>query len=473
MLPGPTVQIVDAVAPAAGATDTGTAFMVGLADRGVVTGPITTADAVTSLSDFVAKYGARQSYSMLYDSVEAFFAEGGNRVYISRFAGPAATKASAAVPAAGTKFTATAKSVGAWGNNLTVAVAAGVITVAESGTVVETSPVQADVISAQAWSTGSRYIDITPVGTGALTDTAAVALTGGADDRVNATDTQRQAALDRFAKALGPGQVLMPGDTRDQAHSMLAAHANANNRFALLDAPDTATAGTIITSAAVVRALGRDQARHCQMLSPWLTAPGVTVGTTRTVPPSAVQAGLYARSDAAGNPNRAAAGDRGISRFVTAVKTTFTDTDRSSLADAGVTVIIAGDQGAETYDDVTLVDPLVDPEWLGAANNREVMALVSDLRQVAAAHMFAQNEGGVSLSAFNGDCVGVCLRHKLRGSLFGDTPDEAFRVDTGPPINTTATAQARKLGVAVAVKLSPSNRQVVVQLTNTPLTEAL
>jgi hypothetical protein len=215
--------------------------MVGLADRGVVTGPITADLAVTSLADFTAKYGARQSYSVLYDAVEAFFAEGGNRVFISRFAGPAAVKASARRPGAGTKFTATAKSVGAWGNNLTVGVAGGVITVYENGTAVETSPVQADVTAAQAWSTGSRYIDITPVGSGALTDTAPVALTGGADDRVNATDTQRQAALDRFAKALGPGQVLMPGDTRTQAHQMLAAHANANNRFALLDAPDTAT----------------------------------------------------------------------------------------------------------------------------------------------------------------------------------------------------------------------------------------
>jgi hypothetical protein len=406
--------------------------------------------------------------------VEAFFAEGGARLFISRFAGPAATKASAPVPATATKFTATAKSVGAWGNNLTVAVAGGVITVSESGTVVETSPVQADVVSAQAWSTGSRYVDITPVGTGALTDTTAVALTGGADDRTNVTDTQRQAALDRLSKTLGPGQVLMPGDTRDQAHSMLAAHALANNRFALLDAPDTTTASTITASAAVVRALGRDQARHCQMLTPWLIAPGVTVGTTRAIPPSAVQAGLYARVDATGNPNLAAAGGvRGISRFATSVKSTFSDTDRSTLADAGVTVIVASDQGPQTYDDVTLVDQTVDPEWLGAANNREVMALVTDLGTVAAAHMFGENQGAVDVDAFNGDCKGVCIAHKLRGSLFGDTPADAVRVETGPPINTAGTAQQRKLGVAVGVKLSPSNRQVSIQLTNTPLTQAL
>jgi phage tail sheath protein FI len=449
--------------------------MVGLADRGVVTGPITADLAVTSLADFTSKYGARQSYSVLYDAVEAFFAEGGNRVFISRYAGPAATKASAAVPVAGTKFTATAKSVGAWGNNLTVGVASGVITVYENGTPVEVSPAQADVTAAQAWSTGSRYIDVTPVGSGALTDTVPVALTGGADDRVNATDTQRQAALDRFARSLGPGQVLLPGDTRTQAHQMLAAHANANNRFALLDAPDTATASTIIATAGTDRALGRDQARHAQLLAPWVTAPGTVSGTTRSIPPSAVQAGMIARSDSTtGNPNRAVAGANGISRFATGVKATFTDTDRSSLADAGVNVILSTpDAGVLTYDDVTLVDPALNPEWLGAGGNREIMSLISDALGVAGAHMFAQNEGPLSLDAFNGDLKAVCLQHKARGSLYGATPEEAFRVETGSTVNTPTSIQNRQLKAAVAVKISPNNRQVTVQITNRPLTAAL
>jgi hypothetical protein len=477
MLPGPDVQIVDSAPPASGPADTGTAFMVGLADRGVVTGPITADLAVTSLADFTTKYGARQSYSMLYDAVEAFFAEGGNRVFISRFAGPAATKASAAVPTAGTKFTATAKSVGAWANGptgLSVGVASGVITVYENGTAVETSPAQTDVTTAQAWSTGSRYIDITPVGSGALTDTAPVNLTGGADDRTNATDTQRQAALDRFAKSLGPGQVLMPGDTRTQAHQMLATHANANNRFALLDAPDTSTVGTITSTAATDRALGRDLARHSQLLAPWVNALGTTAGTTRAIPPSAIQAGMIARSDSiTGNPNRAIAGQNGISRFATSVRATFTDAERSTLADAGVTVIVASQFGAMTYDDVTLVDQAAYPEWLGAGGNREIMALVSEALGVAGAHMFAQNQGPASLDAFNGDLKAVCLRHKARGSLYGATPEDAFHVETGPTVNTPTTVQARQLKAALSVKLSPNNRQVTVQITNRPLTAAL
>jgi hypothetical protein len=474
VLPGPDVQIIDAIAGSGGAVGTDTAFMVGLADRGVVTGPLTPADALASVSEWETKFGAQQSYNATeHAAVEAFFAEGGSRLYYGRYAGPAAAKAQASVPTVSPKFTAVAKSVGAWANTVTVTVASGVITVREGATVVETSPALADVTAAQAWSTGSRYIDITPVGTGALTDSAAVTLAGGADDRTNATDTQRQAALDRFSKALGPGQVSMPGDTRIQAHTMLAQHALAYNRFAYGDLPDTATVATLTAAAASVRALGRDLARHIQLLAPWVSAPGSAPNTTRPVPPSAVQSGMAARNDAAtGNPNRAVAGSNGISRFATGVKQTYSDADRSTLADAGVTVIVAGDGGIQTYDDVTLVDPIAEPEWLGAANNREIMSLVDDLFAAAAARMFDQNDGPVALDSWHGDMTAVCIRHKLRGSLFGPTED-AFRVESGAPYNTDATAQAKKLGGAVAVKVSPSNRQVTIQFTNTPLTSAL
>jgi hypothetical protein len=141
VLPGPDVQILDA-APGAGAqTDTATAFMAGLADRGKTSDQLTTADAVTSLADFTTKFGPKQTYNTVeYDAVEAFFAEGGARLYFSRKAGPAKVKAQANVPTVTPKFTAIAKSVGAWANNLTVTVASGVITIRENGVLVETSP---------------------------------------------------------------------------------------------------------------------------------------------------------------------------------------------------------------------------------------------------------------------------------------------------------------------------------------------
>jgi hypothetical protein len=477
-LPGSVVEIVDAAPPATTLIDTGTAFVVGLSERGAITGQLTPDDAVHSLGEWVAAYGDRQSYNGLeYDTVEAFFADGGTRLFFARYAGPAAVKASRAVPTSSSKFTATAVSEGAWGNDITVAVASGVITVSEDGVVKETSPALADIAAAQAWAAASSsLITITPLTTGALADSAALALQGGADDRTNATDTERTAALARMGRDLGPGVVLMPGDSRGAAHTLLATHARDNNRFAYGDAPDSPTAATVAAAGTAVRTLGRELARHIQLLEPWLTAPALTAGgATRTIPPSGVQAGMAARNDAAGNPNRAVAGRNGASRFALGVKYARLDSERETLADAGVTVIRLKDGLVQTYDDVTPVDPDADPEWLGAAGNRLVMRIVADAYDIADAHMFGSVAGPVDLAAFGGDLTGMLLRWFQVGALYSadGTPAGAFRVETGAAVNTAETLAARQLKAALALKISPNARQVLIEITNTPVESAV
>ncbi|MEJ7824910.1 MAG: hypothetical protein WKF48_05750 [Solirubrobacteraceae bacterium] len=476
MLPGPIVEIVDGAPAAATLTDTGTRFTAGLAHKGATTGQLTAADAVHSLAEWITKYGARQVYNgPEYDSADAFFSEGGTRMYFSRIAGPAAVRASAAVPAASSKFTATAKGPGTYANGYTVAVASGVVTVRDAGGVIlEVSPALADTAAAQTWASETgQHIDITPLAAGALTDSVAVTLAAGADDRTNITDIQRQAALDRLGKDLGPGNVDLAGDSRSAAHTMLAQHALDRNRFAYADAPDTATAATVIAAGLAIRALGRDRARHIQLLDNWLVAGGTTAGTTRTVPPSGVQAGMAARSDARGNPNRAVAGRNGYSGFAIALKHPRTDADRGLLADAGVTVYTTEGSRVQCYDDLTPVDPVLEPEWLGAAANRFVMRVVADALEIANAHMFGSVSGPVDLVAFNGDLKGMLADWYALGALYGATPGEAYRVETGPAINTPATLQARQLRAALALKISPNARQVVINITNTPLTAAL
>jgi hypothetical protein len=476
-VPGPTVTIIDAPPPPAPASDTGAFFVVGFGDRGAAAGPLAATDAITSLGDFTARYGARQTYNgPEYDAIDAFFAEGGSRLFFSRKVGPAAVKAQVNVPTASPKFTATAKGPGASYNTLTVGVASGVITVYDNAVAVEVSPAQASVTDAQLWaSSSSRLIDIAPVGTGALTDSAPVALTGGADDRTNVTDTQVQAALDRFGKDLGPGQVALPGDGRQAAYTMLATHARDRNRFAYGDAPDSSSYTTVTGLAASTRALGRELARHIQLLDPWVYAPGTAAGTTRTVPPSGVQAGMAARSDAAGNPNRAVAGRNAISRFATAPKYQRLETERQALADAGVTVLRLLDGVVQTYDDVTPVDGTVEPEWLGAAGNRFVMWVIARTLQIAGAHMFDPIAGAGSFAAFNGDLVGFLtpLVNSTIGPLYGDTPQEAFRVETGPAVNTPATIMARQLKAALSLKIAPNARFVTITVTNQQLSEVL
>jgi hypothetical protein len=108
----------------------------------------------------------------------------------------------------------------------------------------------------------------------------------GTDDRASVTDTQRTTALNLFTSDLGPGQVSVAGATATATHAIVEAHAETFGRVALLDGTDTATVATLTTQAATDRAA--TGARSSGLFAPWVTMPGITAGTTRTVPPSAL-----------------------------------------------------------------------------------------------------------------------------------------------------------------------------------------
>jgi hypothetical protein len=82
--PGVDVEIVDGAPSGSLGFNTGTAFMAGTSERG----PVGSAEKVTSSENYGAIYGDRSGGSLLYDSVRAYFAEGGSDLYVSRIAGP-------------------------------------------------------------------------------------------------------------------------------------------------------------------------------------------------------------------------------------------------------------------------------------------------------------------------------------------------------------------------------------------------
>lgn len=476
--PGAIVDIVDQVPPPTSLADTATRFIAGLAHKGSTTGLLTTDDVITSLADFEDRYGALQSYNGNdYAAVEGFFAEGGSRLYFSRKVGPDPVEASITVPSSSSQGTFTAKYVGAYANGGTITISGGVVTAIVDGET-EVSPALTTVQDLIDWAATSDLIDYTPSVSGAtaLTDSAARTLAGGTDDRTNIVDAQITAALARFGKDLGPGQVSLPGDTRDAARGLLATHRIATNRIGLWDGPDSATVSSIVTSAGTARAAGRESARGVLLLDGWLLAPPVTPGgAQRVVPPSASFGGLAARVDQGGNPNVAIAGRNAISRWALGVNHPRTDDDREDLAAAGVIPFIVKDGLVQPYDDVTPVDPDTDPEWLGAAANRFVMRVVADATAIADAHMFGAVSGTVDYNAFGDDLTTMLRRWRTppTRALFGDTDADAFRVETGPAVNTPEVVAARQLKAVLGLKIAPNARQVIVQIANTPLTSAL
>ena len=223
--------------------------------------------------------------------METYFREGGNSAYVARAVGPAATVGTLDIPdaSAGISLVATGNGPGAWSSNYKVTVVAGVtpgtfiIRVMDTTgtTILEDTGELPDQNSAVAWSLYSNYIRLS---LGASVNNpapmAATALSAGNDDRASITDPQWQAALDSFGNGLGPGQVSSPGRTTPTAYAQLIAHADAKQRVAILDAANTPTAATLISSFASI------SDRYSAVFAPWLIIPGVVVNTTRTVPPS-------------------------------------------------------------------------------------------------------------------------------------------------------------------------------------------
>jgi uncharacterized protein len=377
--PGINVVLVDTPPPRSAPATTDAAFIVGLTEQGPP-GP----ELVTSAAGFARRFGARVPYGALSDAVEAFFREGGTRAYISRVVGPGAVASGltlmdgAGVPVASLRVTAAGP--GDWGDALHVAVATGddgfTITVTRDGAVVDQSPTLADKAAALDWGSQSRWVDVAVAGAGGNPATlASTALTGGDDDRDAVGTGDWEDALARFSRSLGPGQVLAPGGATAGIWGALLDHANANNRRALLDAPDTAVVGSLEAAATNARGAAPGNARMGALWAPWVRLPGAAGGTTRLVPPSPVLAGLIARSDAvSANPARPAANRNGITRSVSSLTQGFTDEQMETLYAAGVNLLRVTDVGIVAYGDTSLADRDAEPVWSGFAANRVVMA---------------------------------------------------------------------------------------------------
>lgn len=472
-LPGTSVSISDVVTPRAVQTDSGTAFFVGLTDRGPVDSPV----AVRSLAQARRNLGDRVNYSNLYDSLEVFFREGGARAYVGRIVGPSANAASADLSdGTNNTLTVTAKSPGDWGNNLDVEVEAGetsgtvVLIVSEDGTVVERSPELANNTEAVAWTSSvSKLIDAADLGEGDP-EAQTVSLSGGDDDRDNVTEDEVAVALALFDADLGPGQVLYPGATDTESQQAVAAHAVERGRVALLDGEDTSNASTLIAQATTLR----DNGRFSALFAPWAVVPGPG-GTTRTVPYSAVQAGLTARSDArTGNPNVAVAGDNGTCRYAVGLsQDAFSDADREALNDAGVNVAVVKAGLVKTYGNKSLVAAGSDPLWTQLSNSRLAMFIKNRAETVAESYLFAQIDGrGIKISEFAGDLQGILLPLYQIDALYGATPEEAFLVDVDS-VNDDESLAEGVLNAAIAVKMSPSAERVIIEITKVATTEAL
>jgi hypothetical protein len=476
--------------------DTGKLMVAGLALRG----PINKAVECLSLQQLSDAIGGRDPGSVIYDSGEFFFHQGGKRFVFARAAGPSATKAKRALldGSAGTSLTAEALYVGAYANAFTVQVThptgstfqiVTVYTDSNGVTQTETSPEFVDTAAADLWGgSGDPTLTSSAVITlkqGASTNDPAVlaasALNGtttGTDDRVNITATEKTTALGLFNRDYGPGQVAYAGATDTATHALVQTHAEAFGRVPMLSAPDSGTTASVLAVAATDRTAidtaSHKLSRNGGLFWPWIQyAPLTSGGTPRLIPPGIAAAGLMARSDGAGKlPNAPAAGDNGVLFDALGVsQLALSDTVRAQFNDAGINVFVDRDNQVKLYGYRTLADPSTDSNWLWLNNARFYSLIYWQALDVMEGFQFSEDNPNILPSLVRSALTDMLMPYFTLGSLVGEKPSEAFGVDMSA--NTAATAQAGRLLTTLELRMAPLNERSEITLVKVPITAQL
>lgn len=462
-------------------TNVGTLFAAGVTDQGV-----TTPFFCQSMTDYINQYGPRSTASAdMYDTANYFFGNGGAQGYFIRLSDDTATTATLtledSVPAA--TLTVSALTPGVGGNSIHIEVTSTDLLVLDAdGDVLETWPYtsgsNADLIGVD-----SRYVTIAQVGskTTAPAVIASTPLAGGADAS-DITDATAVAALAGFGADLGPGVVTLPGRTSSTAVVGLFNHALDNNRFAVGEQADA------VSSAAAISALDALDipvaSQKAGIVVQGRPVVSGTDGANTTIPASGAVAATIARAAASGtNPTPAFAAFPldGLVGFTTGQNisqiypsgVSWTQDDVDAMAEAGLCAF------AYKLSGVLCLNEFVTPDtddavffegtaWIGA------MMLVSQCQAVGENYEGAKIDGqGLVLTALHGDLSAIVTTLWTNGVLYGDTADDAASINTGPPVNTPATAQAGELNAQLAAKIAPYADQVTINISILSLTQTI
>jgi hypothetical protein len=499
--PGTDVYVLDAIPPTSAPTDTDVAFIVGEAEHGPAE-PV----QIRSLASFEQAFGDRINPTAVYDTVEACFRDGVNRAYFKRLI--PADAAAATVDQDDDDFTVTATEVGAWGNGLTLALmtsaeleqltrrrvrlviegaapaprqpaakpaaAAVSVVVRRGATVLERSAGPVSTVGELIdWSATSAYVRVTGDDATATLATDTLNLAGGTDGTLPVTSAPLllDACLD-IPPELGPGQLLTPGKFTPAQHEAVLKGAEPGNRTALLDANPALDEAGLVAHTQQLRQFDED--RFGGLFAGRAIVPGRAPGTRRTIPWSGIQAGLIARQDATGNPNRAAAGSFGISSWAIDLERTYADDERERLMHAGVNTPRIIYDTVRGYGFRSLVDEQGPRRgWLLLSNVRLAMAVKARGDEIAERYVFEVIDGrGLMFARFGGELSAMVAGY-WPDALYGDTPEEAYRVDTGDAVNTPETVANLEVHAVILLRMNPFGEWVEVQIVKQAITESL
>ena len=469
-------------------TDVGHGFAIGVTESGPDVP--TLENSVRNIDEYGTVYApSGRTYlpgQVMYDAADEYYKQGGSALTVSRVTGAAAKAATIVVPdnAAAPVLNITVKGKGLWGNGLSAVVNVAAqnpdipannyrlqVVRKSDGAILEESGDLPDTASAMAWSLTSQYFDVKG-GTSILIPVhGTYDGTTGADDIPGITNVQWQAAHDALGVDQGPGILMVPGATTDPIHKISAEHVRTHGRVAFLDGPDTPVAATLVASSkAVTDSIGRS--RFCAVFAPW----PITAEFGFKVPPSASVAGKFSGNMSAGiSSNEPAAGENGILSNVLGFTQTYSDADRQLLNDNGVNVLRMVYGTPKVYGWRTTANPVADKKWIALSNSilhRQIIALAN---AVGERFIFRQIDGeGHLFSDFANALVAhVCGPLFDLGALFGNSPAEAFKVDTGPGVNTPTTIANNQIVANMHVRMAPFGEEVDIYIIKYLVTDTI
>jgi hypothetical protein len=466
-LPGYEVGVVDQQQGRTATASTSTTFLVSFAHQGPTDAPV----LIRTPRQLTEVFGPEVPYSALHTYFEFLKREGAGAIYVKRLVGPDAAAAHVTLNDADgdPSVSFTASSVGEWANGATGGLSLDPEATATPGEVklllklagstVAVSPTVTNVAGLAGWTT--KYGGLNVLGTALPAAAAPAPLAGGDDDRENATPLEWADAEAAIRADYGPGQLVLAGNDDLLVHVAALEHGDTRNRYALLDAP-VDTVDEIEEHALTLRLAGNG--RHGSLVTPPLVAP--TGVSTTTVPASLLVAATNARTDVAEGPGQPGAGIYGEAQYALDVTVRYTDAERERLNNAGVIVIQMVNGKPRVYGNRSLADPVSEPGNQYMAGSRVIMGLKYELGQVLEQYVLRRiDAGGRLLAQLADDLAAVCERWRVREDLFGNTPAEAYSVDTGPDVNDPVDLAAGQLSAAVAVRIPGVAERVVLTIT--------
>jgi phage tail sheath protein FI len=488
-------------------------FVVGLAERG----PVGEAVPVQSLTEFESIFGGYVAHSFLHPTVETFFEEGGTQVYVSRAVGATATVGELVLENEDEDELVVIKAAGpgSWSLEVSVEVVpvdlgAGLFTVVirydgdiiyTTGTV--SSPAQA-VGRINSSSVASRYVVAelgesagVPLVSQALAEIEDTALSAGSEDLDGVDDAVLISALSVFNDSLGAGAVAIPdGETATYLDSIggpatdydgtlksdfevsaaLIAHANANNRIAILHCGVADTADNAIDKSDDLKVL--EGLEHAAIYFPWVTVPTSTNGLSRTIPPDGYVAAKRAQAHNQGGAHIPAAGLISNSRFVSGTALDINKTVGDSLDSKNINAIRIIQNSVRVYGARSLS---IDTENFRYITTQEIINhVVVESQRTLEDLVFGVIDGRDTIfSAITSRLIAILAPLREQGALFqafdanGKKVDNGYTVRCDSALNPVTQLAGGTVKAKVGVRTSSVGDKIEVDIIKSNLTSSV